>query len=276
LKVVTHTDALAEAFGENEAVKMLSGIGFDALDYSMFVGYPKEDEDYKERAYTLKKTADSCNITFEQAHAPFPGMLDENGRLSEKRIDMIVRAIEFAGILDAKYIVVHPLTLKENQKEVNFEYYNMLLPHCQKSNIKIVLENMWGWHDGNAGPAACSEGAEFAEYVDMLDKNWFAACLDIGHSSMKNTGSTVFEMINALGGRLECLHVHDNDLKDDLHMFPYLGSVDWNAVMSALKKSGYTGNLTFECDGFLRRYPKELYLPVLKMLLAVGRQLVKI
>jgi len=276
LKIVTQTDVLAEVFGENEAVRMLSEIGYDALDYSMFQGVPEENGDYKEHAFRLKQTADQCGISFVQSHAPFLSVLDKTGSIDEKKLGIIIRAIEFAGILDAKYIVVHPLTLKKNQKKTNFDYYNMLLPYCKKSNIKIALENMWGWHEGHVGHAACSTGDEFAEYVDMLDSQWFAACLDIGHAGMKNTGSTVFEMIDKLGSRIKCIHLHDNDLKDDLHMFPYLGSIEWSAVIPALKKSEYEGDITFECDANLRKYPKELYVSALKLLLDTGRQLAKI
>jgi len=188
--------------------------------------------------------------------------------------------MEASAILGAKIIIVHPITLAqpENQKAMNLELYNNLLPYCKKFNIKIALENMWGWDSENkkVTPAACSTGAEFREYLDMLDKNWFVACLDLGHGEMQGTdaGSSV-EMIHALGHeRLKSLHIHDNDKIGDNHTLPFMGKINWDEIMRALKAINYDGEFTFEADTFLHGFPAELYFSASALMLDVARYFV--
>ena len=85
------------------------------------------------------------------------------------------------------------------------------------------------------------------------------------------------EFIRALGNkRLKCLHVHDVDGTNDSHTLPYFGVVQWEKVMKALAEIGYTGDLTFEADEFLRNVPTELYSDAEAFMAKTGRQLISI
>ncbi|MBP5308932.1 MAG: sugar phosphate isomerase/epimerase [Clostridia bacterium] len=99
--------------------------------------------------------------------------------------------------------------------------------------------------------------------------------MDIGHAEMVNCEGAP-KIIRALGKRIGCLHVHDNDLYDDLHTFPFSGDINWNEVAKALKDVGYGGNLTFEADAFMKNYPDELIADCLKLLERTGRYLINL
>ena len=285
--ISTETDGFARKFGEHDAVKYLAKVGFDAFDYSMFsmndknIIHPLLRDDYKEYAQSLRRTADEHNIICNQAHAPFPSYNPADEKYNELIVPAIVRAMEAAAMLGAKIIIIHPVMFGDPAKfkQMNLEFYNNLLPYCKKFNIKIALENMWGWDDANkkVTPSVCSTAAEFCEYIDMLDKNWFVACLDIGHGEMQGSGAaSSTEFIYALGhDRLKALHIHDNDKINDTHTMPFMGKINWDEVMAALKYINYDGDFTFEADAFYGNLPAELYLNASAVMLDVGRYFIR-
>ncbi|MCL2096668.1 MAG: sugar phosphate isomerase/epimerase [Oscillospiraceae bacterium] len=289
--VSTQTHIFGNKFGEHDAVKFLARAGFDALDYSMFKildnTHPTGRDDYRDYAKSLKKTAEENNIIFRQAHAPFPSYIQEPENKNQEYyneiiVHAIVRAIEIISILGGKIIVVHPITLLNcdyrKQKDFNIDFFNTLLPYCKKFNIKIALENMWTY-DENAKkvtPGVCSPPHEFVDYLDSLDKNYFTACLDLGHAEMRGSGAeSAVDLINALGSeRLGCLHIHDNDKISDLHDLPFTQKLNWNEIMRALKNINYSGDFTFEADNFIEKFPAELYLRAAEFMLDTGRYFV--
>ena len=91
---------------------------------------------------------------------------------------------------------------------------------------------------------------ELNTIVEKIKSPWIVSCVDIGHASL--TGYEPEEFINGLTpGILKCLHVQDNDYLDDRHIVPYMGNLNWEAIMTSLKKTGYTCDLTFEIIYFL-------------------------
>ena len=285
--VSTQTAVFSQKFGDHDAIKLLAEVGYDALDYSMFGTLSPESplygDDFREYAKSLKKTADEYNIAFNQSHAPFPSYIpnpDENQqKYNETIVFEIIKALEITSVLGAKMTVVHPVTLPGKnyleQKEFNMDFFGGLLPYCKKFGVKIALENMWGWDaaEKKVLPGACSTAAEFTDYLDTLGKDYFTACLDIGHAEMQGTGSvSAPEMIRALGGsRLTSLHIHDNDKTGDLHDLPFNQKLNWDEIMQALKDIGYGGEFTFEADNFIGKFPQELYSSASRLMLGAGR-----
>ena len=41
-------------------------------------------------------------------------------------------------------------------------------------------------------------------------------------------------------------HVHDNRGRDDDHLVPYRGSIDWDVALMAMQKIGYDGTYLME------------------------------
>ncbi|MBQ2841879.1 MAG: sugar phosphate isomerase/epimerase [Clostridia bacterium] len=280
MKLVTQTEVLSERFGDEKAVKIICESGFDGIDYSMFC---MSDDDnllntpsYKKHIKEIKTMADGYSVTFEQSHAPFPPMRENDSEYSKKTMEKVKRAIEIAGMLDAKICVVHPCVFSENQFERNMEMYHSLEPYAKDYGIKIALENMWGWDDNikRIVPNVCSVSEDFNRYVDAVNSENFTACLDLGHCGL--VGDDAASMIRDMGSRLGCLHIHDNDNIHDTHTLPYISEMNWDAILKALADIDYSGNFTYEADGFLRRFPESMMPACERFMHDVGREMIKI
>ena len=138
---------------------------------------------------------------------------------------------------------------------------------------------MWGYDETSkkVTPAACSTAYEFTDYLNSFDKDWFCACLDIGHAEIQGSESvSAVELINALGHeRLKSLHIHDNDKAGDLHTLPFTQKINWDEIMKALKNINYSGDFTFEADNFLSGFPNELLLNASSLMLETGRYFIR-
>lgn len=275
----TQTDVTAREFGLAEAVRLIAAAGFDAADISMF------DDEWNQWMYgdgfeplvmEVKRAAEESGIVLNQAHAPFPTMKDGDRAFNEKRMAQVKRSIEIAGMLGVRNIIVHPVVFKKQMKKKNLDMYHELEPVARKAGVKIALENMWGW-DGRRDiicKNVCSDAESLADYADALDPDVFTVCLDIGHIGL--VGDYEAPTIKKLGAkRLTCLHVHDTDYRNDLHTLPYCGRLPWQEIMEALGEIGYTGDLTFEADNFIKHMPRTLIPNALRYMQEVGRELIR-
>lgn len=279
MKLVTQTEILSDRFGDEKAVRIICESGFDGIDFSMF----DLDEDdcilnqsgYKEHLKNLKNIANSYGVTFEQSHAPFPSAKENNEEYNTFMFDRLKKAIEIAGILDAKIIVVHPVQFSTNQKERNLELYRSLEPFAAEYGVKIALENMFGSKEINGVrkivPNVCSVAEEFNDYFDSLNSGNFTTCLDLGHCGL--VGGDAASMIRDMNSRLGCLHIHDNDFINDNHTLPYTRNMDWDSILKALGEVDYKGNFTYEADYFMKRFPDDLLPACQKFMHDVGRSM---
>ena len=272
---------LRKKFGEEKTIKLLKQTGFDALDYSFFGDKDLEvilGEEYISYARNVRRLLDENGLTCNQAHAPFRGMQYENKfDLSDKAYVQIVRAMESASIMGARYIVVHGIKVPEGVDDVqyNLQYYKSLEPYCEKFGICVAIENLYIYDE----KCKCYRGRFHTpeilnKMIEQLDSPWFAACVDIGHAAM--VGIEPETLITGLNNRvLRILHVHDNDYLGDRHTIPYGGSLNWNAIMKALKDMDYQGDFTFEIICFIAKIEPEFMEEALTYAAKTGRYLMR-
>jgi len=275
----TQTSGGSKKIGDEKTVMLLAKAGFDAIDYSMF---RMDDDDnilntpeYESYAGELRHIAKEHGVFFNQAHAPFPSYRVGDEEYNKKILPKIIRSMEVASILGVKIVIVHPTDFGENNFERNIEFYNSLAPYCKQFNIKVALENMWGWDHKRDYIVSnvCSVPDEFAEFLDALDPAYFTGCLDLGHCGL--VGVDAADAIRTLGGeRIGALHVHDNDYKADTHTLPFFADMNWGAITRALGEIEYKGDFTFEADAFIRNVPEELLFSAYKFMHDTGRYLI--
>lgn len=281
MKLSVELYTLAQRFGDFKAVEIAKKAGFDAIDYSYY--YDKECDDvlgdgYKEYAQKLREHLDEVGILCNQAHAPFTFKYGMEKNISEQKYLWMVHALESASILGARNIVVHSITVPEgvNFEEYNIEYYKSFIPYCEKFGIHIAVENLFA-RDTKRKRLTGKLGspAELNSIVEKINSPWIVACVDIGHAAL--TGYEPEAFIKGMNPNiLKALHVQDNDYIDDRHILPYTGELNWEAIMSSLKKADYTGDLTFEIIKYLDRFPDELFSEALKFSALVGKHLISI
>jgi len=255
LTVGLMTETLYKRVGFKRGLKIIKELGFDVADIT-FQREKKAREmiryfrgkDYKKKAIELKKYADKLGLPLVQAHAVFPSNDDKKRGYNKAVFKKLIRTIEICGILKIKYIVIHPL--KDHSVKDNISFYKKLLPYAKKANVTICTENMWGWVDDKhtkIKPSMCSFSDTFNAIIDGVNSKYLKGCVDIGHAEMfRFMNYSARKLLEEMGDRVACLHIHDNDLYKDRHWIPFRGSIDFKDVAKGLKKINYKGDLVLE------------------------------
>ncbi len=251
MKLSMETFSACIKLGERNGFKAIKDAGFDCVDYSFYgdVNPPEVlGEKYAEHAKEVRAILDELGLTCNQAHAPFWMEYGDPFDVKFIKYKELIRSFEAASIMGAENIVVHSLAVPVgiDVMDYNEKYYKSLEPYCKKFGIKVAIENLF-YYD-NKSDCYCGRihtPEMLYDMLERLDSEWFVVCVDVGHAGV--TGIEPDEMIKALDNKvLRALHIHDNDYKEDSHLFPYHGKFDWNKIMSALKEIDYQGDLTLE------------------------------
>ena len=281
MKLSINSNDTAKVVGFDKAIEIFAEIGFDCYDASFFdVNSEFFGDGYKEYCKKLREKGDSLGIRCNQAHSPYPSVDWGKDEFNEKRFDELVRSMECAALLGAEIIVVHPvhknMPKSVDEYAVNKEFYEKLIPYCEKFGIKVATENMFK-NDPYRNVRltdVCNSPEKFVRMVDLIDSEWITSCLDVGHCGL--VGEDATEMIYALGhDRLKALHIHDNNYIIDQHTIPFNGKMDWESICKALADIEYDGVFTYETYLLSDHMPNELMPDVLKLIHSVGRYLIK-
>lgn len=264
MKISTEIESIARLTGEETAVEYVAKAGFDAWDFSLFsmcrwnpatnapyeIDHPLKGNNYLAFARRLKQIGLDNGIVCNQSHAPFPSD-------KPKMFDNLMRSIECTAEAGGKICVIHPGAFSSPQE--NAEMYGKLLPFARSHNVKIATENMWDWDNEKdcACFAACATADSFKAHLDAVDDEFFVACVDIGHAEMMGDTASAVQIIKTLGDKVQALHIHDNDRKNDSHQIPFSMQIDFESVASALREISYQGYLTLECNAFLKTHTRE-------------------
>ena len=284
MQLVTNVYAFLTFMEDEDIVRMVAEAGFDGIDWSFMRQFgensPWMQENWREHAQMLVKTAKECGISFRQGHAPYPSTRGD-AETDAKIMQTLRRSIEAAAAMGIPYLVIHPChhtpynTTREALFDQSVDMYRQLLPMAQELGVVLCTENMWQFDKARnvIVESACARPEEFCQMVDTVDSPWLRACLDIGHAPLVSQDPAY--MIRVLGkDRLKALHIHDVDLSDDTHTLPFVGRVNWQAVMQALADIGYEGDFTFETVGWFDQFPQTLWPNALKMAHDTGRYLI--
>lgn len=255
MKLAVESYIPVKRLGLEKGLHAIAQSGFDAVDFTFYFELEAlvEADNYLQTAYAAKAILDQLGLRCIQAHAPFSLCYGEPFDTSQPHFRNIVRAMEASAVLGAQIIVVHAPgspegALSPEALQTYLRLYRALERYCREFSICVGVENL-----GNA----LSTPALLNQLLEQLDERCFAACLDVGHAHMVGIPPQDF-IRQLLPGRLRALHIHDNDGTDDQHQLPFLGTVDWKAVMCALRQTNYPGDFTMEAWRFLNSLPDSL------------------
>lgn len=246
--------------GENgslERFKTLKSLGYDAVDYQVFCTEPDKgiftlsDTEFERFLLMDAKNAKEVGLEIIQTHGLWP-YDDTKPEQYDIKFDGMIKSIKGSALLGAKYVVMHPvMPLGWNQSphhtediDLNIQYFKKLIPYAKEYGIKIALENM----PNLCVPCGCIK--ELTYTIDAINCEYLVACFDTGHYNTsgieKDHIGTISEALSMLGDRLACLHIHDNDGRQDLHLPPYYGNLDWEDFIIGLKNIHYNGVINLE------------------------------
>ena len=282
MKISTEIESISKHVGEHKAVELCAKAGFDGWDFTMFdmcrylwpediivdSNHPLHTNEYLKFARELKNIGLDNGIVCNQSHAPFPVAVP--GIRS-----YLKRAIECTAEAGGEICVIHP----DNNKspEENAEMYFELLPFAKECGVKIATENMWNWNAGDEYScfAACATSESFCRHLEVVNDEFFVACLDIGHAEMQGSGSGAVNMIHALGSKLQALHIHDNDRRHDSHQIPFSMNINFEAIVRALKEINYSGWFTLESCDYLGSFHKDTVFTGVRDMANVARKIAR-
>lgn len=234
-------------------------------------------DDWEQYVRELTMLGEKWGVQFRQAHLPYYDIfgMDEPDSVME---ELIRRSIRACGMLGVRWAVTHPGTpyTEADPLEANLEYYGPHLDLARECGIGLCLENDFGYVSGKPGRKLyCADVRELVQLVDAFhDPEHMAVCYDFGHGNLCENVSHR-DNLRIIGYRLHALHVQDNLGKEDSHLLPFHGNIDWQEAMAALAEIGYSGDLTFEVQEFGRYFPREQKHLVVEYSRKIGQILVE-
>ncbi|MDZ4798602.1 MAG: TIM barrel protein [Bryobacteraceae bacterium] len=182
------------------------------------------------------------NLTLHALHSPMhtdgasgrsgpQSVIDITEPVKGRRIvhvDEIKRVLEIAEKIPVRYLIQHLGTggAEHDMRRVDAAFTSLeeLKLFAKQRGVEILLENI---PNGFSSASALN----LFNTQTHLDMNF---CFDIGHAHLFGSVESEFNLMRT---RIRSTHLHDNDGKEDRHLFPFLhsaGTVDWRAAVRLL------------------------------------------
>lgn len=253
---------------KEERYQKMKAFGFDHADLSINGELQgKTEQEYEQMILHEKELADAAGVTIWQVHGPwrYPPH-DETEELRAERAEVMKRSIRCAAAIGCKYWVIHPVMPFGPSDDfdfpqfwqINLDFFRALLPYAKEHDVTICFENM-PMHKLSIAPP----DKTLAFIREINDPN-FGLCLDTGHCSA--LGISPADAVRLAGKDLKVMHVHDNMGKNDEHLAPYMGVIDWADFAKALREVGFDGvfSLEVKVTALLPNAPVDLQKKMLK------------
>jgi sugar phosphate isomerase/epimerase len=143
-------------------------------------------------------------------------------------VDEIKRALEIAEVVPFRYLIQHlgvsGQEFSEYAIEAAFCSLDELCVFARQLGVEILLEN-------TPNALSSAERLELFNSITHLKLNYV---FDTGHAHI---GAGIEHEFEIMKPRIRSLHVHDNDGKEDQHLFPMRegGTIEWLATMELLR-----------------------------------------
>ncbi len=281
------------------ALLRIKNAGFEAIDLNIdhlapSKAFAKQESGWQSllasplpsilEAFTpLKEALAQSGIKVCQMHAPFPVWHEGKEELNEYIQVCTENAIRVASFLSCPAIVIHGVKIEDKMREwdLNLPLFRRFGRVGAECNVKLCHENLFLCKNAHTYEGVCAEAQEAVRYVDTLNaefgRDLFGFCFDVGHANL--LGKNIRHFLSTLGPRLTCLHIHDNDGKDDLHLAPFTVApsgglnTDWESLIAGLRDIDYRGEISFETFRALRVTPPPLWDSLLCHIAHIGAYL---
>lgn len=250
---ITDTQYTAK-YGISEGFRLMKSHGYSAIDFQGFINtetalWQKSDSGFEAELKNTRKMLEDAGLFVCQTHAPWRWPA-RNATPEERRerFEKMHKALKGTKTLGAEFFVIHPIMPFENAPNqdadefwaVNAGFLGRVADYAKYYGITVCLENMPFENQCLSTPR------QVLEFVEDMNHPNLKVCLDTGHCAC--LGVNPGDAVRLLGNEwLKCIHVHDNDGKQDRHQFPRTGVIDWDEFGKALREIGYQGLFSLEC-----------------------------
>lgn len=229
----------------------VAGYGFEAIElFATRSHFDYHDPSAIERlSQWLKETG----LTLHSIHAPITDRFGPGGEgvsystasADNARRQVAVReaeaALAIARQIPAKFMVVHlgvpgaRAASGDNSRAAASRSAEEICSLAEPLGVRVALEVI-------PNDLSSAQGV-----VTMLDRDFEGAsvglCMDFGHAHLMGD---VADAIEIAAEHLVTTHVHDNKRREDDHLVPYQGTIDWPAALVTMRKIGYDGTYMME------------------------------
>lgn len=267
-----------------ESIRLCAESGFRHVDVNFYdqglEGNPLAEDHWEEWVDRIRTQAEKSGVTIYQTHA-FCYRTAESTDFTIDRPwfeERIRRSIVASQRLGAEWTVIHPADFSrdptysfEKCKAFNCEYWKPFVDLGAKCHVGIAFENMF---QSGFKQRYCSQVDEIIDLVDTFHDNLVGICWDTGHAAL--SGQPQGESIRKIGSRLKAMHINDNHAlpKQDEHLMPFYGSINWLEIMEALKEVDYQHDFAYELKQATQTLPPELCSEMLCFLYHLGMNLI--
>lgn len=206
----------------------------------------------------FKNMLEEFQITVPSVHLPFypsvPDLINEGVKWSvianeeqQRKIAIqgAAEGIAASSTLGAKSAVLHLGWQHDIWNDFSHgwarEAVQELMSVANKHGVKLLLENI------------ISEGTRIESLIRLLDEidpeKKVGICLDLGHANIEGE---ILTILSQASSRLDHIHVHDNDGKQDAHLCPGQGTIPWKNVLDFLQEKEFKGIATLELRDYSR------------------------
>lgn len=151
----------------------------------------------------------------------------KNKRL--QMLDEIKRALDIAEVVPYRYLIQHlgvgGEEFSERAVEAAFSALEEISLFAGQRGVEVLLENI---------PNSLSSAERLLTFFEITHLN-LNVCFDSGHANMNEGVDTAYRLLK---NRIRSTHLHDNNGKEDSHLFPFHsteGTIDWPGAMHALR-----------------------------------------
>ena len=144
-------------------------------------------------------------------------------------VDEIKRALEVAEVIPFRYLIQHlgvgGEEFEMRKLDAAFSALEELSLFARQRGVEILLENI---------PNELSTAERLLQFEELthLRLNYV---FDTGHANLAEGVEPAFQLMKE---KIRSTHVHDNDGRSDLHLFPLVsegGTIDWANTMTLFR-----------------------------------------
>jgi len=200
----------------------------------------------KRRVQRLNEQRRSLQLNFT-VHCPFADMniATFNTDLRKLLLKRLLKSIEYASLLGAKYWICHPgahtaLSYVHPGKDwiSNLEMIEILSRRGEDLGTRVIIENM-----PNPFPFLMKTADDFDRFYSDFRGEAPDIAFDIGHA---NTSNQAIEFLDKWAHKIVHIHAHDNYGRSDEHNAIGDGNVNWQRIASKLSILNYDGSVVIE------------------------------
>ena len=238
-----------------EEVESVGKLGFDYLEVAMdppqgHYSVIRRIESVLMRALEQRKLSVVCHLP------TFISSADLTEGLRCASLDEIFASLEVAARLQTLKVVLHPGNISglgrfvmDKVKENALKSLEAVVAKAHELGLCLCLENMFPKGHWLVKPD------DFIELLDRFPSLYLT--FDTGHAHMADsTDRMALEFIEKFSHRIGHVHASDNFGMEDNHLPVGAGTIDFHALVKALKRKGYNDTMTLEVFSKDRDYLK--------------------